>query len=462
MAKSHDTGRRLSRPAKAPPGRAHADEYRRPSGKQRPSRPKGKPAQGEVQKRDSATADKRGATVPGRPAASSRRAPPKRRPESDGRPAAQMRIAKALARAGLCSRRDGERWIEAGRVAVNGRRITSPALDVTPRDTVTVDGQPLPQPEPTRLWRYSKPKGQVTTHRDPEGRPTVFENLPDEMPRVVSIGRLDYNTEGLLLMTTDGELARYLELPATGWLRRYRVRAHGDISQETLDELADGISVDGVHYGPIEATLDSRQGRNVWLTIGLREGKNREVRKVLATLGLDVNRLIRISFGPFQLLDLKPGTVASVRRATLRDQLGARLAARFGLGEDGEEDDPGESGRTNPPSVSPRQSPKRGASRSPRKALQGAAPSDRQAKPRPASEKAREKPDKSRPSARRDDVIPDVDENDIDEITPWAAADAQRPPRDKRKPSGKAGLQSRRRKPALAKDAAPRRPKDGQ
>ncbi len=251
-----------------------------------------------------------------------------------------MRIAKAMARAGLCSRRDAERWITDGRVKVNGDTITSPALDVTPKDRILVDGAPLPDAEPTMIWRYAKPKGLVTTHRDPEGRPTVFESLPDDMPRVVSIGRLDFNTEGLLLLTTDGELARFLELPATGWLRRYRVRAHVQpgktITQADLDKLKDGVSIDGIHYGPIEATLDSRQGLNVWLTIGLREGKNREVRKILASLELDVNRLIRVSFGPFQLLDLKPGTVEQVRRKTLIDQLGPRLAEQFKLTADDE------------------------------------------------------------------------------------------------------------------------------
>ena len=249
-----------------------------------------------------------------------------------------MRIAKAMARAGLCSRRDAERWIADGRVKVNGETITSPALDVTPKDRVLVDGAPLPDAEATQLWRYAKPRGLVTTHRDPEGRPTVFESLPDDMPRVVSIGRLDVNTEGLLLLTTDGELARYLELPATGWLRRYRVRAHvkpgHNLTQADLDELKDGVTIEGIHYGPIEATLDSRQGMNVWLTIGLREGKNREVRKILSSLNLDVNRLIRVSFGPFQLLDLKPGTVERVRRKTLIDQLGPRLARQFNLTAD--------------------------------------------------------------------------------------------------------------------------------
>ena len=251
--------------------------------------------------------------------------------ERDGVRSGPMRIAKALARAGLCSRREAERWIEAGRVSVNGEVLKSPARDVAPRDRIVVDGNPLPGPEPPRLWRYHKPKGRVTTHSDPQGRPTVFEALPEELPRVISIGRLDFNTEGLLLLTNDGALARHLELPATGWLRRYRVRAHGAVTQEALDKLKEGIEIAGVRYGPIEATLDKVQGANVWLSIGLREGKNREVRKILDTLGMTVNRLIRTSFGPFQLLDLVPGGVEPVRRRVLVDQLSAPISRELGL-----------------------------------------------------------------------------------------------------------------------------------
>jgi 23S rRNA pseudouridine2605 synthase len=246
-------------------------------------------------------------------------------------PREEMRIAKAMARAGLCSRRDAERWIAEGRVSVNGQVLKSPARDVGPKDKVVVDGKPLPTIEPVRLWRYYKPRGLVTTHRDPQGRPTVFEKLPETMPRVISIGRLDFNTEGLLLLTTDGALARYMELPSTGWLRRYRVRAHGTVTQEELDKLKNGIEVEGIRYGPIEATLDRVQGANVWLTLGLREGKNREVRKVLTRFNLEVNRLIRMSYGPFQLLDMEPGQVEPVRRRVLVDQLGSRLARQFGL-----------------------------------------------------------------------------------------------------------------------------------
>ncbi len=215
--------------------------------------------------------------------------------------------------------------------SVNGELLKSPARDVAPADRILVDGNPLPAPEPPRLWRYHKPKGRVTTHSDPQGRPTVFEALPEEMPRVISIGRLDFNTEGLLLLTNDGALARHLELPATGWLRRYRVRAHGAVTQEALDKLKEGIEIAGVRYGPIEASLDKVQGANVWLSIGLREGKNREVRKILDTLNLTVNRLIRTSFGPFQLLDMLPGVVEPVQRRVLVDQLSAGIARELGL-----------------------------------------------------------------------------------------------------------------------------------
>lgn len=242
-----------------------------------------------------------------------------------------LRIAKAMARAGLCSRREAERWIEQGRVNVNGRILTTPAFEVTAKDKVLVDGKHLPTAEPPRLWRYYKPRGLVTTHNDPQGRPTVFESLPEDLPRVISVGRLDFNSEGLLLLTNDGALARHMELPSTGWLRRYRVRAHGRVSQQELDALKDGVEIEGVRYGPIEATLDSVQGGNAWLTVALREGKNREVRRILAHLGVEVNRLIRISYGPFQLLDLKPGEAESVKRRVIADQLGARIAEELNL-----------------------------------------------------------------------------------------------------------------------------------
>ena len=240
------------------------------------------------------------------------------------------RIAKVMARAGLASRRQAEAWIAAGRVAVNGAVISSPALNVTPSDRIAVDGQALPRRERTRLFRYHKPRGLVTTNSDPEGRSTIFAALPKDLPRLVSIGRLDFNTEGLLLLTNDGGLARVLELPATGWLRRYRVRALGRVMQPALDRLRAGITVEGVHYGPIEATLDREQGANVWLTVGIREGKNREVRKVLETLDLKVNRLIRVAFGPFELGDLDEGEVKEIESQALRTELGEKIAAEAG------------------------------------------------------------------------------------------------------------------------------------
>ncbi len=235
------------------------------------------------------------------------------------------RIAKRLARAGIASRREAETMIAAGRIAVNGKVLESPAVNVKRTDIITVDGKPLKQTERTRLWLYHKPAGLVTTNRDPEGRPTVFEALPAEMPRVLSVGRLDINTEGLLLLTNDGGLSRVLELPSTGWLRRYRVRAHGKVTQVQLDELKNGIAVDGVFYGSIEATLEREQGANVWISIGLREGKNREVKNILGALGLTVGRLIRVSFGPFQLGDLEEGAVREIKGRILRDQLGDKL-----------------------------------------------------------------------------------------------------------------------------------------
>ncbi|BDA82818.1 pseudouridine synthase [Aureimonas sp. SA4125] len=250
-------------------------------------------------------------------------------PETD-EPAGSMRIAKRLARAGIASRRDAEGMIADGRIKVNGKVLDTPALVVTGKDRIEVDNQPLTPIERTRLWLFHKPAGVVTTNRDPEGRPTVFDRLPEDLPRVLSVGRLDINTEGLLLLTNDGGLARILELPATGWLRRYRVRAHGTVTQAQLDALRQGIAVDGVFYGAIEATLDSEKGANVWLTLGLREGKNREVKRILGHLGLDVNRLIRLSFGPFQLGDIPEGAVREINGRMLRDQLGDRLIEESG------------------------------------------------------------------------------------------------------------------------------------
>jgi 23S rRNA pseudouridine2605 synthase len=243
------------------------------------------------------------------------------------------RIAKLMARAGLCSRREAETWIAAGRVAVNGRVLASPAFNVTGEDKVLVDGKPLEAPERTRLFLFNKLAGLVTTERDPECRPTVFtyvtEHFPD-LPRLISVGRLDINTEGLLLLTNDGGLARVLELPATGWVRRYRVRANGRAEEAALGQLRRGVTVDGVAYLPAEVTLDRVQGANVWLTLGLREGKNREVKRLLEHIGLQVNRLIRLSFGPFQLGHLADGEVEEVNTRVLRDQLGPTLASAAG------------------------------------------------------------------------------------------------------------------------------------
>jgi 23S rRNA pseudouridine2605 synthase len=232
------------------------------------------------------------------------------------------RIAKLLARAGLCSRRDAERWIAEGRVSVDGKVLTSPALALTGVHDIRVDGKPIPEAEPARLWRYHKPAGLVTTHRDERGRPTVFEKLPPELPRLISVGRLDLNSEGLLLLTNDGALARELELPARGWLRRYRVRVHGAVDPARLKALEEGVTIDRIAYGPIRAALDREQGSNAWLTVSLREGKNREIRRVMEHLGLGVTRLIRIAYGPFQLGDLPRGALEEVPRRVLREQLG--------------------------------------------------------------------------------------------------------------------------------------------
>jgi len=232
------------------------------------------------------------------------------------------RIAKVLARAGIASRREAERMIEAGRVTVNGKTIDSPALNVTPSDRITVDGKPVAEPEPARLWLYHKPTGLVTTNRDEKGRPTIFDNLPEDMPRVMSVGRLDLNSEGLLLLTNDGGIKRKLELPSTGWLRKYRVRINGRPKDEDFAPLRQGLVIEGEKFQPMTVTLDRQQGANAWLTIGLREGKNREIRRAIEDIGFTVNRLLRVSYGPFQLGNLKPGEVEEIRRRVLRDQLG--------------------------------------------------------------------------------------------------------------------------------------------
>lgn len=244
------------------------------------------------------------------------------------------RIAKVMARAGLCSRRDAEKWIEAGRVKVNGGVISSPALNITQKDKVLVDGKPMPEFSQTRLFLYHKPPGLVTSHKDERGRDTVFDKLPSHMPRVVSVGRLDLNTEGLLLLTNDGGLARFLELPSTGWKRKYRVRVHGKVNEKRLESLKKGITIEGVRYKSIEATLEKRPdgevlkaaGANSWITVSLREGKNREIRRVMESLGLKVTRLIRTDYGPFSLGKTARGGVLEVKPEVMKHQIAKYFA----------------------------------------------------------------------------------------------------------------------------------------
>lgn len=239
------------------------------------------------------------------------------------------RIAKVMARAGLCSRRDAEAWIAAGRVTVNGEKIDSPALNIRAGDVVVVDGRILPTAQDTRLFLYHKPAGLVTTAKDELGRATVFDNLPHGLPRVISVGRLDLNTEGLLLLTNDGALSRHLELPATGWRRRYRVRVKGTVRQEALDSLKNGVTIEGIKYGPVEASMERAQSAaNTWLTVVLREGKNREIRRIMEHLGLRVSRLIRVAYGPFQLGDLPVGAAREVPQKIMRDQIGDFFKAK--------------------------------------------------------------------------------------------------------------------------------------
>ena len=319
-------------------------------------------------------------------------------------PPAGERIAKVIARAGLASRREAEAWIAAGRVAVNGKLVASPALNVGARDRIEVDGQPLPTRERTRLFLYHKQRGLLTTHADPGGRPTIFGVLPKELPRLISVGRLDLNTEGLLLLTNDGGLARALELPATGWLRRYRVRAHGSVAQAQLDALRRGITIDGVRYGEIEATVDRSQGSNVWLTFAIREGKNREVKNVLGHLGLAVNRLIRVSFGPFRLGDLSEGAIEEVKTRTLRDQLGDRIAALAGADFSGPRIERDRIERETDAVAAPHRHPATGAQGDPRRRVGRFAPASPDARVRPAPSDAgeRKRPPRTRKKRQRD------------------------------------------------------------
>jgi 23S rRNA pseudouridine2605 synthase len=232
------------------------------------------------------------------------------------------RLAKRMASAGLCSRREAERWIEEGKVKVNGKTVKTPAFNVTEKDAVVVNGKLVQAKEQTRLWLYHKPAGLVTTHKDPQGRPTVFDMLPKSLPRVISVGRLDLNSEGLLLLTNDGGLSRQLELPSTGWLRRYRVRVYGNITDIMLDEFKKGVVADGVHYGPIDAVVDSTKGGNSWMTVSLKEGKNREIRKVFEHFDCKVNRLLRLAYGPFQLGGLPKGEIKEVTQKVLKSFIG--------------------------------------------------------------------------------------------------------------------------------------------
>lgn len=243
--------------------------------------------------------------------------------ENSAKNSDKMRIAKRIARAGVTSRRKAEELITAGKVTLNGQIWRDPAQNVGPNDTITVNGNPLPDISPTRLWRFHKPVEVITSTNDPQGRQTVFDLLPDELPRVMTVGRLDYMTEGLLLLTNDGDLARYMELPSTGWVRRYRVRVHGRPSDGQLSGLADGITIDGIHYAPIEASVDPDQsdGSNTWITMALTEGKNREIRRIMDHFDTPVNRLIRLSYGPFHLGNLRPGKIREVDQSILSDQL---------------------------------------------------------------------------------------------------------------------------------------------
>lgn len=286
------------------------------------------------------------------------------------------RIAKVLARAGVASRREAERMIAAGRVDVNGAQIDSPALNVTSSDVIEVDGKPIAAAEPAQLWRYYKPNGLVTTEKDEKGRRTVFETLPNDLPRVMSVGRLDLNSEGLLLLTNDGELKRKLELPSTGWVRKYRVRVNGSPHEDQLAPLRKGITVEGERFMPMSVSLDRQQGANAWLTIGLREGKNREIRRAMEAIGLKVNRLIRVSYGPFQLGDLRPGDVDLISAKAMRDQLGVQV-------------EPVQTGATNGPAD--------GKSRQHKRQIRASDPSKSLRKPKGPPKSQSKKPTRNQP-----------------------------------------------------------------
>ena len=232
------------------------------------------------------------------------------------------RIAKKLSRAGVCSRREAERWIAEGRIKVNNVILSTPATNVSEKDKILVDNIPLPKPSLTKIWRFHKPKGCLVTENDPKGRKTIFQILPKSLPRVISVGRLDYDSEGLLLLTNDGEISRKLELPSTGWLRKYKVRVHGIVDKSALLKIKDGIKLDNFKTGPIEASLEIQKGTNAWILIGIREGKNREIRRIMDHLGYPVNRLIRLSYGPFQLGNLKSGEVSEINKNVIKNQLG--------------------------------------------------------------------------------------------------------------------------------------------
>jgi len=282
---------------------------RKPPPSPKPDRPSGRPAGARPAPRKGAKPPAKGSRTP-RPAPAEGTSP-------DG-----DRIAKVLARAGVASRRDAEKMIAEGRVKVNGKQLASPALNVTTSDRIEVDGKPVAAAEPPRLWLYHKPAGLVTTTRDEQGRKTIFDALPEDLPRVMTVGRLDLNSEGLLLLTNDGGIKRQLELPSTGWLRKYRVRLKGAPKDEDFAALREGITLDGETFQPMQVTLDRQQGANAWATVGLREGRNREIRRAMGAIGLAVNRLIRVSYGPFQLGQLKAGAVEEVRPRVMRDQLG--------------------------------------------------------------------------------------------------------------------------------------------